>query len=177
MIDGLQARRRRIGPGIRRTPKTRTYCPILSRLTWGGTNDFQLLTNGYPSAPMFQADLGTCRSSMEATKRRELDAEGRRTLLFITLVSFGLSARVQGTIGHQLGNKGSSGGPVLAIQIPEPSSPALLAFDLLSVGALAVPRSRGGHESAMTSSGAFDPVGCAGTASVNSQRRRSLDNS
>lgn len=61
----------------------------------------------------------------------------RRALYFavVILVSFGLSARAQSTAGHQRGIR-STGGPVLIIQMPEPSSPALLAIDLLSVGAL-----------------------------------------
>lgn len=54
----------------------------------------------------------------------------------ITLVSFGPSASAQSTAGHQRGNRGSTGGPVLVIQMPEPSSPALLTIDLLSAGAL-----------------------------------------
>lgn len=62
----------------------------------------------------------------------------RRAVYFavVTLVSFGLSSRAQSTAGHQRGIRGSTGGPVLIIQMPEPSSPALLAIDLLSVGAL-----------------------------------------
>jgi len=62
----------------------------------------------------------------------------RMTLCFavITLVSFGPLARAQSTAGHQRANRGSTSGPVFVIQMPEPSSPALLAIDLLSVGAL-----------------------------------------
>lgn len=62
----------------------------------------------------------------------------RRALCFavITLVSFGAPGRSQSTGGHQRGNTGRTGGPVLIIQMPEPSSPTLLAIDLLSVGAL-----------------------------------------
>lgn len=54
----------------------------------------------------------------------------------ITLVSFGLAVGAQSTGGHQRGNRGSTAGPVLIIPMPEPSSPTLLAIDLLSVGAL-----------------------------------------
>ena len=57
-------------------------------------------------------------------------------LYVVTLVSFGLSARAQSAAGHQPGDKGSTGSLVLVIPMAEPSSPALLGIDLLSVGVL-----------------------------------------